>query len=373
MDLEIRRVTTKRELKKFIGFQLELYKDNPYWCPPLIFDELNTLGKEKNPAFEYCEAEYWLAYNSGRIVGRVAGIINKRANEKWKERFVRFGWIDFIDDLEVSSKLIETVAEWGRSKGLTAIQGPLGFTDMDPEGMLTEGFEELSSLAAIYNYPYYPEHMVKLGFTKGVDWIHFDVDIPKVIPDKVSRAAALVKEKYHLRTVHAKRSKDLLPYTTKMFRMLNVAFEDLYGYAALNDRQIALFIKQYFGFVRPEFVSLVIDDKEDVIAFGVTIPDLTHALQKCNGRLFPFGFIHLYRALKKNTAIHMYLIGVRPDYQGRGVLALVYYELHKAYLQHGITKATTHAQLENNLKAISIWKNYDSRIYARRRCWEKGI
>jgi hypothetical protein len=371
MELEIRKVTSRKELKKFIGFQLELYKGNTFWCPPLIFDEMNTLRKDRNPAFENCEAEYWLAFRNEKIVGRIAGIINKKANERWKENFVRFGWIDFIDDPEVSSKLIETVIEWGRSKGLTAIQGPLGFTDMDPEGMLIEGFEEPSSLAAIYNYPYYPEHMVKLGFEKGVDWIHFDIDVPQEIPEKVSRSAAIVLEKYHLRTIQAKKSKDFLPYTKKMFRMLNDAFEDLYGYSALNDRQIDLFIKQYFGFVRPEFVSLVVDDKEDVIAFGVTIPDLTHALQKCNGRLFPFGFIHLYRALKKNKAIHMYLIGVRPDYQGRGVLALVYYELHKAYLKHGIVKATTHAQLENNLKAISIWKNYDSRIYARRRCWEK--
>jgi GNAT superfamily N-acetyltransferase len=254
---------------------------------------------------------------------------------------------------------------------MTAIQGPLGFTDMDPEGMLVDGFQELSSLSAIYNYPYYPEHMAQLGFTKGVDWVHFDIKVPKVIPEKVSRSAAIVKEKYQLRTLDAKKAKDFIPYTKKMFRMLNVAFDDLYGYAPIGEKQIDLYIKQYFGFIRPEYVSIVIDDKDDVIAFGVTIPDMTHALQKCKGRIFPFGFIHLYRALKKNNTIHMYLIGVRPDYQGRGALALVYSDLHKAYLKNGIIKATTHAQLENNFKAISIWKNYDSRIYQRRRCWEK--
>jgi len=371
MDIEIRRVTSKTELKKFVLFQLKLYKDNPYWCPPLVVDELNTLRKDKNPAFEYCEAEYWLACRNNKIIGRIAGIINSKANQRWKESFVRFGWIDFIDDIAVSSKLIETVTEWGRSKGMTGIQGPLGFTDMDPEGMLIEGFKELSSLAAIYNYPYYPEHMVKLGFSKGADWVHFDINVPEVIPEKVSRTAAIVKEKYHLKTVVAKKAKDFIPYTKKMFRMLNDAFNELYGYAAINEKQIDLYIKQYFGFIRPEYVSLVIDDKHDVIAFGVTIPDMTYALQKCNGRLFPFGYIHLFRALKKNDAIHMYLIGVRPDYQGRGALALVYSDLHKSYLKHGIVKATTHAQLENNYKAISIWKNYDSRIYTRRRCWEK--
>ncbi len=371
MDTVIRKVFSRKELKKFIRFQLELYKGNSYWCPPLIFDEMNTLGKDKNPAFEYCEAEYWLAYRDDKIVGRIAGIINNRANERWNEKFVRFGWIDFIDDLEVSSKLIETVVEWARSKGMTEIQGPLGFTDMDPEGMLTEGFEELSSLAAIYNYPYYPEHMVKLGFGKGVDWVHFDINIPQVIPDKVSRTAVIAREKYHLRTLPAKKAKDFLPYTKKMFRMMNEAFGDLYGFAAISEKQIDLYTKQYFGFIRPEYVKMVIDDKDDVIAFGITIPDLTHALQKCNGSLFPFGFIHLYRALKKNNTIHMYLIGVRPDHQGKGALALVYEELQKAYLKHGIVKATTHSQLEDNLKAISIWKNYDSRIYTRRRCWEK--
>jgi len=371
MDTEIHKVTSRKELKKFIRFQLELYKGNPYWCPPLIFDELNTLSKDQNPAFEYCEAEYWLAYRDNKIVGRIAGIINSRANKRWNENFVRFGWIDFIDDLEISSKLIETVTEWGRSKGMTRIQGPLGFTDMDPQGMLIEGFEEPSSLGAIYNYPYYPEHMIKLGFGKGADWVHFDMNVPPVIPEKVSRSAAIAKEKYHLRTVPAKKTKDFLPYTKKMFRMMNEAFDDLYSYAAIGEKQIDLYTKQYFGFIRPEYVSLVIDEKDDVIAFGITIPDLKHALQKCNGRLFPFGFIHLYRALKKNDTIHMYLIGVRPDYQGRGALALVYDELHKAYLEHGIVKATTHPQLENNLKAISIWKNYDSRIYLRRRCWEK--
>ena len=371
MTTEIRKVTTKKDLKRFINFQLDLYKGNPYWCPPLIFDELNTLGKDKNPAFEYCEAEYWLAYRDNKIVGRIAGIINNKANERWKEHFVRFGWIDFIDDIEISAKLIETVSEWGRSKGMTEIQGPLGFTDMDPEGMLVEGFKELSSLSAIYNYAYYPEHMVRHGFIKGVDWVHFDINIPSVIPEKVLRSASIVEKKYHLHSLHAKKAKELLPYTKKMFRMLNDAFEDLYGYAPIGDKQIDLYTKQYFGFVRPEFVSLVIDQKDDVVGFGVTIPDLTHALQKCKGRIFPFGFIHLFRALRKNDAIHMYLIGVRPDYQGRGALALVYSELHKAYLEHGIVKATTHAQLENNLKAISIWKNYDSKIYQRRRCWER--
>ncbi|MCX6245672.1 MAG: hypothetical protein NTU98_13340 [Bacteroidetes bacterium] len=371
MEIEIRKVTTRKELKRFILFQLGLYKGNPFWCPPLIFDELNTLRKDKNPAFEYCEAEYWMAYREGLPVGRIAGIINHKANQRWNENLVRFGWIDFIDDPAVSAKLIETVAEWGRGKGMTGIQGPLGFTDMDPEGMLIEGFEEMSSMAAIYNYQYYPEHMVNMGFGKGADWVQYDMEVPDVIPEKVSRSAEIVMEKYKLRKLAAKKSKDIRPYARKTFTMLNEAFNDLYGFAALSEKQIDLFIKQYFGFIRPEFVSLVLDDKDDVIAFGITLPELTTALQKCNGRIFPFGFLHLLRALKKNDTIHMYLIGVRPDHQNKGALALVYYSLHKSYLEHGITRATTHPQLEDNLKAISIWKNYNSRVYIRRRCWVK--
>jgi GNAT superfamily N-acetyltransferase len=371
MEIEIQKVTTRKELKRFILFQLALYKGNPYWCPPLVFDELNTLRKDKNPAFEYCEAEYWMAYRDGKPVGRIAGIINHKANKRWNEPLVRFGWIDFIDDISVSGKLIETVFDWGKERGMTGIQGPLGFTDMDPEGMLIEGYEELSSMAAIYNYPYYPEHMTQLGFSKGADWVHFDIQVPAEIPEKVVRSAEIVREKYHLRILLARKPKDFRPYARKMFTMMNEAFDDLYGYSAIGEKQMDVYTKQYFGFIRPEFVSIILDEKDDVIGFGVTIPELTHALQKCNGRLFPFGFIHLLRALKKNTTIHMYLIGVRPDYQNRGALAMMYYHLHQACLKHGITRATTHAQLEDNLKAISIWKNYDSRIYNRRRCWVK--
>jgi GNAT superfamily N-acetyltransferase len=240
---------------------------------------------------------------------------------------------------------------------------------MDPEGMLIEGFDEIASLAAIYNYPYYPAHMVKLGFIKAADWLQFDIAVPPEVPEKIVRSAKIVREKYHLHCLHTRKSKDFLPYTKKMFRMLNEAFDELYGFAALSDEQIDLFIKQYFGFIRPEFVSLVLDEKEDVIAFGVTIPDLANALQKANGRLFPFGFYHLLRALRKNDTIHMYLIGVRPDYQGKGALALIYEQLNEAYVRNGIIRATTHAQLEDNHKAISIWKNYEGRIYCRRRCW----
>lgn len=337
----------------------------------MVFDEKNTLKKDRNPAFEFCESEYWLAYYGKELVGRVAGIINHKANKRWNENLVRFGWIDFIEDFRVAEKLIETVTIWGKEKGMTGIQGPLGFSDMDNEGMLIRGFEEKATLSSIYNYPYYPEYMIKMGFEKGADWLQYEITIPDKIPDKVERMASLVEKKFDLRYLQVRKAKELLPYARKMFVMLNQAFDILYGYSQLNEKQIVAYIKQYFGFIRHEFVSLILDRNDNVIAFGITMPSLTHAFQKAAGRMFPLGFLHIYMAIKKNRFIDMYLVGVRPDYQQKGVLAMVYYQLHKAYIDHHITTAVTNPQLEENFTAVSIWKNYDARQHMARRCWIK--
>jgi len=371
--LEIKKISSRQDLKRFIKFPFTLYKGNKYWCPPLNFDELRTLRKDKNPAFIYCEAEYWMAFQDGRAVGRIAGIINHKANEHWKEKLIRFAWIDFINDREVSRLLIEAVSNWGKEKGMTAIHGPISFTDMDYEGMLIEGFEEISSLSAIYNHPYYPEHMVNLGFRKATDWIQFEIKIPAEIPEKVDRMATLVAKKYDLHQLHARKPEEILPYARKLFTLYNESFENLYGFAALTIEQMDAYTKQYFGFIRPEFISMILNKNDEIVGFGITMPSLAKALQKCKGKLFPFGFLYLLTALKKNKIIHMYLVGVRPDFQGKGVLALVYHELQKVYIEKGIKKAITHPQLEENFKAISIWKNYNSRIHIRRRCWIREI
>jgi hypothetical protein len=334
-------------------------------------DEKQTLRKDKNPAFEFCEAEYWLAFKEKEPVGRIAGIINHKANKRWNEELVRFGWIDFIDDPEVSGKLIQTVEAWGREKGMKGIHGPLGFSDMDYEGMLIDGFKELSNISTIYNYPYYPEHMQKMGFLKAADWVQFEIIITPTIPDKVKRMAALVEKKYNLHVLKATKVKELRPYAKKMFVMLNEAFDSLYGYSQLSEKQIDGYIKQYFGFIRPEFTTLVLDPKDDIVAFGIALPSLTRAIQRCNGRLFPFGFIHILKALKRNRFIDMALVGVRPDYQTKGILAIVYRDLHKSYIDHKILKGLTNPQLEDNVKALSIWKNFEGRQHIRRRCWIK--
>jgi len=369
--IEIVKVTTSAQYKKFITFPHHLYKGNPYWCPPVIMDEKNTLSPKKNHAFEYCRAQYWLAYKDGKLAGRVAGILNPNANKRWGEDLVRFGWIDFIDDTEVSRKLIDAVSEWGKAQGMKGIHGPLGFTDMDNEGMMVEGFDQHCTLSSIYNYPYYVEHMVKMGFVKAADWLQFEFVIPSEVPDKVERTAKLVEEKYHLRVLQAKRRKDLMPYAKKMFAMLNHAFDELYGFAAINEKQMDAYIQQYFGFIRPEFVAFVLDPKDDVVGFGVTLPSVTRALQRSNGRIFPFGWINLLKAVYKNDTIDMYLVGVRPDYHGKGAAALVWKYLHLAYRKHGIKKAYSNPQLEDNAKALTIWKTFNPKQIIRRRCWVK--
>ncbi|TRZ72846.1 MAG: hypothetical protein D4R97_05520 [Bacteroidetes bacterium] len=371
MEISIKKVASGKDLRKFINYPNSLYKGNKFWCPPMRLDEKNTLSRKKNPAFEFCEAEYFLAYRGKDLAGRIAGIINHKANERWKEKLVRFGWIDFIDDPQVSAKLIETVIAWGKEKGMNGIHGPLGFSDMDNEGMLIKGFEEEASLASIYNYPYYPEHMVRLGFEKAADWVQYEFEIPQEIPDKVDRVSKLVQEKYKLRLVKAKKSKDLLPYAGKMFVLLNQAFDELYGFTALTQKQMDMYVKAYFSFIRPEFVSCVIDEHDDIVGFGISMPSLTKALQKNHGKLFPFGFIYLLRAMKKNDTIDMYLNAVRPDYHGKGVNALYYNEMHKAYIRNHITRAITMPQLEDNAKALTIWKNFNGRQHITRRCWIK--
>ena len=372
-NLEIRQVKTFNELEKFVDFAFHLYKDIKYWVPPIKSDEIKTLRKDVNPAFEYCEAEYWIAYLNNKPAGRIAGIINHHEVERWNKKAARFGWFDFIDDQEVSLGLIETVKQWALDKGMASMQGPMGFTSMDAEGMLIEGFQEMSSLSTIYNFPYYTDHIQKLNFLKATDLLQYEIRIPDEVPEKVERLTRIVLQKYGLHLLKPKKVKELRPYVVKMFLLYNNAFHDLYGFTALTGRQIDYYSKKYLRLIRPDFISLVIDDQDNVVGFGITMPSLSEALQKTRGSLLPFGFIHLMRAIRNNDVAHLYLVGVRPDYQGKGLLALIYQELNVTFIKNGIKLACTHPQLEDNLKAVSIWKNYDSRVYIRRRVWHIEI
>ena len=375
MNVSLKEVTSKSELKKFINFPFKLYKGNKYWVPPLIFDELKTLDKEKNPAFDFCEAKYWLAFKNDEIVGRIAGIINHKYNEKWKQNSARFGWIDFIDDHEVSKTLIDQIISWSKEKGMSKIHGPLGFTDFDGEGMLTEGFNELSTFGSIYNHSYYPSHMKKLGFEKDADWIEFSVqfDPNAAGPEKVSRIAEAVAERNKLHILKVKKAKDMLPYAREIFYLINAAYKDLFGFVELTDKQIDMYVKAYFGFIKPGYVPIILDNKNKVVAFGITMPSLSVAVQKANGRLFPFGFIYILRAMKNNPDVDLYLTAVLPELQNKGVNAMLMNEMHKVYVENKIQRVETNRELEENSKIQAQWRFFENRLHKRRRCFKKSI
>ena len=373
MPITIKEVTTPKELVNFIKFPYLLYKGNPYWVPPMLLDEKKVLNKEKNPAFGFCDVKLWLAYKEGKIAGRIAGIINLRYIEAWKNNYARFSYIDFIDDTDVSKALFDAAEKWAKENKIEKIHGPLGFTDFDPEGMLVEGFEELGTFGAIYNYPYYVKHIEKYGYKKDVDWIEFQVKPPEQILEKVDRIAAIVSKKYDLKILRVKKAKELLPYGKEIFHLINRAYKDLFGFVQLSDKQIELYIKEYFGFIRPDFVPVVLDNQNKIVAFGITMLSLSKALQKNRGRMFPFGFISMLKAMKNNNMADLYLVAVDPQMQDKGVNALLINEMNKIYIKNKITLVETNRELETNLKVQAQWKDMDARQHKRRRCYIKNL
>lgn len=376
MAIIIKKVTSPKELKTFIRFNYELYKNNPYSVPDLYDDMLNTFSPEKNAAFEFCEADYFLAYKDNKLVGRVAAIINRRANETWNKKEVRFGWIDFIDDLEVSKALLATVEEWGRQRGMEAIVGPLGFTDMDAEGMLVEGFDQLGTMATIYNYPYYPEHMEKLGYEKEADWVEFKLTVPDKLPEKFVRISEIILQKYNLKIKKLSR-KELKEknYGQRIFDLINEAYAPLYGYSKMTQRQIDQYIKMYLPLIDLRMVSLVEDAEENLVAVGISMPSLSKALQKAKGRMLPFGWFHLLKALfiKKPKILDLLLVGVKPEYQSKGVNALLFYDLVPVYQQMGFEYGESNPELELNKKVQAQWTAFESVQHKRRRAFKKNI
>ena len=373
MNLQIRSVETKSELKQFVQFPYDLYKGNKYWIPPIKSDEITDLTKEKNPAFEFCEAKLWLVYKGKKVAGRIAGIINHRYIKKWEDNAVRFGWIDFVDDREVVELLFSAVEKWAKEKGVDSIHGPLGFTDFDPEGTLIEGYEELGTLGAIYNYPYYGSHIEAMGYKKDVDWVEFQVKGPFPVDEKVARIAEVVKKRMGLRVLEVKKSKELLPYAHEIFEVLNAGFSKLYGFVELSPKQIDKYVKQYFSYIKPEYVPVVLDNDNRVVAFGITMPSLSKAFQKAGGNLFPFGFIHILKGMKKNKDVDLYLTAVRPDLQDKGVNAILIHETNKLFDLNKIEFVETNRELEENEKVQAQWKFYNHRQHKRRRCYRKAL
>lgn len=377
MSVEIKKVTTKSELKRFIRFNYEFYKDNPYSVPDLYDDMLNTFSPKKNAAFEFCEADYFLALRDGKIVGRVAAIINRRANETWNRKTVRFGWIDFIDDMEVSTALIDTVKQWGKERGMTEIEGPLGFTDMDAEGMLVEGFDQLSTMATIYNYPYYPQHMERLGLSKSADWVEMKIYVPDAIPKKHRRISEIIAKRYnlHIRKLNSKKEVRQSGVAHDIFRLINDAYTPLFGYSRMTERQIDQYVKMYVPVLDLRMVSIVENEQNEIVAVGISMASLSRALQKAKGRLLPFGWYHLLKALmwKRPKVLDLLLVAVRPDYQGKGVNALLFTDLIPVYKELGFEYAESNPELEMNEKVQNQWQYFKTEQHKRRRCFKADI
>lgn len=375
MAVEIKVVETKEDLKKFVLFGNELYKNNPYHIPVLVKDELETLDKDINPAFEFCEAVYYLAYKNGRIVGRIAGIINHHANEAWNQTHARFGFVDFINDNEVVDALFDAVAKWAKSKGMDMLHGPMGFTDMDKEGMLVEGFDRLGTMITIYNYAYYPKQLERIGFMKDQDWKEYLITIPDSIPERHVRISNLVSQKYGLSVLKFKSNKELIPYGPVVFELINKCYANLYGFSQLSDRQIQYYSKIYMPLLRPDFVTMIRRDKDEkIIGFGLALPNLSRALRKANGSLFPFGFIHLLRALKgRPRVVDLYLMGVLPEYQNRGVNALLFNDLIPIFRQSGAKFAESNPELETNMSVQLQWNYFERKHHKTRRAYIKPI
>lgn len=378
-DIQVVEVTTSKQRKAFVDFFYDLYRDSPYAVPYLYLAEKLTLKPGSNHAFEFCEAQCFLAYNDGKVVGRVAAIINHRANDYWKREMARFGWFDFVDDPKVSEALLLAVEKWGKGKGMTEIAGPFGFEDMDREGMLVDGFDELSSMYINYNYPYYPKHMDRLGYRKDNDYVEYRIKVPEVTPEKFARTAKLIKTRYHLeerKFSHREMTKG--GRARELFNILNITYGNLYGYSQLSTEQIDTITNNYIKLADLNLVTCVVDTEKDdkMVGFGVSFPSFSEALRHTrNGHLLPFGWWHLLKVMKwhKTPTVDLLLIGVLPEYRVKGANAIIFNDLISWYRRYGFKYAVTGPQMETNKGVLSQWQYLESEEIRRHRIYVKDI
>lgn len=366
---------TKSALKTFVKFGIDLYKGNSCYVPPLISDEIETLMPEKNPAFDYCRAQIFMAWRDKRPVGRIVAIVNDLVNERCGKKEARFGFVDFVDDKEVVDALFGAAEDWAREQGMTEIVGPMGFTDMDHEGMLVEGFNEMGTMATIYNYDYYPKQIERLGYVKDVDWVEYRIEVPKEIPEKFQRIADIVAKKYNLRSVKfTSRRKIKEQYGQALFDLINEAYDELYGYSPLNQRQIDYYIDKYLDIVRLDCLSVIVDADDKLVALGLSMPSMSKALRRSGGKMFPFGWYHLLNGIYgKNDVADLLLIAVKKEYLGRGVNALVFADLIPIFNKQGFKEAESNIELEGNESVRQQWNYYNHRQHRRRRAYRKSI
>jgi hypothetical protein len=376
MAIEIRQINSKRELKQFIQFANDLYVDCPYYCPPLFFDEMNCFEPDHNPALEVCEYQLWMAFRDGKAVGRIAGIINHKANEKWNYKHVRFGWFDFIDDLEVSRTLLDTVVAWGKERGMDALNGPVGFTDFDHEGLLIDGYDYPAVMASLYNYPYYVKHMEAYELTKDADWIELQVYPPNGCPERLNRIANIVKERSHVHVDKVKNSRELVrKYGIQYMDVIDEAYQKLYNFQPMTAKQKNYYKDMYFPLLNFDFVTLVVNEKDEIVGVGLGMPDISDALRKCGGKLLPLGWYYLLKALKAKhmESFSFLLIAVRPDYQDKGINALFFQDQIPIINKYDIKRLETTNILETNTKNIANFTQFDHKRHKQHRAYIKTI
>lgn len=371
MSLIIKPCITTADFKAFVQLPFDLYKGNKYWVPPLKSDEINSLKAATNPAFANCDAQFWIAKEGNKVVGRVAAIINKLHNEATNESMCRVSRIEFVDDKNVSALLLKTVEVWAKEKGMKGVHGPLGFTNLDHQAVMIEGFNHLPSIASEYHLDYYQSHFEAAGYVKEMDWLEFRLTLEKEIPEKVLKLNDMIQRRYSLKVIHFTNQAEMKVYAQKIFDLLNIAFGELFGFVKMDDNLKDFYIKKYFSFLNPEFVKVVEDKDGNVIGFIISLPSLSEAMQKANGKLFPFGWWHLSQALKKPKVVDLLLTAIHPDWQAQGVSALLITELQKVMQKHGVEYVETTGMLENNEKAINHWKNYNHIQHKRKRCFIK--
>jgi GNAT superfamily N-acetyltransferase len=371
MAIEIREIVSRKEFKKFILFPFSLYKDDPRWVPPLIRGEFETLDRKSNPAYEHCDTLFLMAYKDGVPAGRIAGIINHRYIEQWNKKDARFCWFDVINDLEVTRALFKGVELWASERSMERIVGPMGFTTFERQGMLVSGFDEKPTFSGCYNFPYYPEQLKVLGFKEETKYVEYELTVPREVPAKILRIKDLVQERYGLHIPEATSARDLLPYADEVFQIINAAYKPLYGFTELTEKQVRYFVKKYFSFIRPEYVSIVLDREDRVLGFQISLPSLSDALRKARGRLFPWGWLYLKRAMENSRRIDTLLTGVLPEYQSKGVNAVFMTHLTQAAINGGMQYAESNGELAENIKVQNTWRYFErrqhrsSRLYAR--------
>ncbi|MFC5045883.1 GTP cyclohydrolase [Aquimarina hainanensis] len=368
-----KEITSKGDLTTFVKFPFEIYKNSPYYVPPIIKEELDAIDPLKNPVFKNAVAKYFLAYKNNKVVGRIAAIINWIEVKEQKKKKVRFGWLDMIDDIEVTKALLQEVIKFGVEHSLEFMEGPVGFSNMDKAGILIKGFEELNTMITWYNHPYYRTHLEQLGFEDAATWVEYRIKVPTKTKDKVVKFADIIKDRYNLKLITFKNSKAILPYVNEMFDLLNKTYSSLQTFVPIQQYQIDMYKEKYIPYINPDFITCISDEKGKLIAFSIVMPSFSKALKKMKGKMFPFGFLHILKAQRKNNTAAFYLIGIDPEYQNKGVTALIFKEMNETFIRKGIKIVETNPELEENKAIQALWNGYEHELHKMRRTYKKAL